>query len=158
MGAFDIAKTEIQSLAQTYGTDMPPVGTIPGTTSIYRHGPHDIFMAEELLSRGSDKQIRKVAAHEYFHYLQQRNGKNMNVKPVRELEAESMALRWIQGDKPQLPMVSRPVEDLNIVQSLRNLTFNWNPRLSSCGFDVMDLNSSGDDSLFGVMRRIMGRE
>lgn len=115
-------------------------------------------MAEELLSRGSNNQIRKVAAHEYYHFLQHKNGKNMNLKPVRELEAESMALRWIHGEKPNIPIVSRPMEDLNIVQSLRNLTFNWNPRLSSCGFDVMDLTTSGDNTMFAVIRRIMGRE
>jgi hypothetical protein len=158
MDTFDLARTEIESLADTYGLRSPPIGTIPGTTSVYRHGPRDIFMAEELLSRGTERQVRKVAAHEFFHYLQHENGKNMNIKPVRELEAESMALRWINGDRPQVPMVSRPMQDFQSIQNLRNLAFNWKPGLSSCGFDVTELSSSEDTGFLSIVRRIMGRE
>jgi hypothetical protein len=99
-----------------------------------------------------------VAAHEFFHFLQQASGKNMNIKPVRELEAESMALRWIAGMKPNLPFVSRPMEDLNRVKSLRHLSMSFSPAYSSCGFDVTELTSSGDDSFLGIIRRIMGRD
>jgi hypothetical protein len=158
MPSLDTAVTEIQSLANTYGTPMPNIGTLPGTTSVYRHGPRDILMARDLLSNGSERQVRKVAAHEYFHWLQHANGRNMNNKPFTELEAESMALRWIAGMKPNLPLIPHPMEDFNRVKSLRHLSASFHPGLSSCGFDVMDLNTSGDDGFFGILRRLMGSE
>lgn len=158
MPSLDTAVTEIQSLANTYGTGIPSIGTIPGTTSVYRHEPRDILMAEELLKFGTDRQVRKVAAHEFFHFFQHGHGKNMNIKPVRELEAESMALRWIAGMKPNLPFVSRPMEDYNRVKSLRHLSMSFSPLYSSCGFDVMDVVTDKDTGFLGILRRIMGRE
>lgn len=151
---FSLADNEIGILCNEYDLPKPPVGTTPGTVSIYRHGPHDILMSEDLLNLGSDKQIRKVSAHEFYHYLQQMSGKNMNIKPVRELEAESMALDWIAGNRPTLPFISRPADDYRNISSKRDLTFNFNPAYSSCGFDSTD--ASFDDGFFPLIKKLLG--
>jgi hypothetical protein len=153
-----LAVNEIHKMASTYGTQVPQIGTTPGTISVYRHGPRDILMSEELLNRGSESQVRKVAAHEYYHYMQHNYAmRNMKNKPVTELEAEANALRWINGEQPQLPLVPHPGQDYQQIRSLRNLTFNFNPSFSSCGFDSTEA-STGDYSLLEVIRNITGRQ
>jgi hypothetical protein len=82
----------------------------------------------------------------------------MKNKPVTELEAEAMALRWMDGDKSPLPMVPHPAQDLQTVRSLRPMTCNFNPAFSTCGFDIASTEVSKDDGLLDIFRKILGRQ
>lgn len=135
MSNLDIARTEIYSIANTFGIEPPEIRTIPGTTSIYRHGPRDIFMSDVLLEQGSTNLIRKVAAHEAYHQLQHASGlRNMKNKPITELEAESMALDWMSGKRDAIPLIPRPLVYARNIQDKRPLFSTFDMSISGCGY------------------------
>lgn len=84
----------LTDLSTKAGRKPPLRGTIPGRTSVYRWNPKDIMMSEVLLREGSDEQIKKITAHEWFHSDQAAKGKIMPLTFIREPEAEHAALRY----------------------------------------------------------------
>jgi len=156
MSRFMLVEDEYSKLSKTYGIKTPPWATTPGHISYYRHSPRDILISEDLLSEGSEMQVRKVASHEFIHFMQASSGlRNMKNKPFTELEAESMALDWMSGKKPEMPVVPHPFSNaLNIRQKNSSISLSVaKPYLSACGY--CSLSDGGEQMVgFGILDMI----